>query len=287
MLHPRLQTAECALEELLQAAENGRFEVVKSLVDDRVVGINSTHWTRRRLQPRIAEVWQDYSVQAECSALLCASSAGHADVLRLLSSRGATADARTRQGMSALMLASFAAHSDVVEVLLRKMSASSVDYVSEYGFTALHLACASPHEDHSKSAAVVEALLHARCNPHTMDGKRRTPLHYAAARHNKEACAHLIAARAWLQEKDEDCNTPMDLALGRAERISNGMGIAPPSVLLVLRELRWLPSVRLLWIGHLRGFSSASSSDACPLSSLSRDLVLLICKAVIRTHIPN
>lgn len=290
-----VKTLECTVHELLQAATDGDDAAVQELLDGRAVGPGSQQWTPRALAPNMRNFWPSWTAQAECQALHCAAAAGRAEVCRLLLAANATPAACTRHGVTGPMLAAFGAHTDCVRLMLhhaegRQPGANELaNCASRDGFTALHLACCAA--DHVEAAAVVALLLEAGADLHCKDRADRTPLHYAAANHNASACGALIRAGAWLQVADAGGTTPLSLA-----RVSDGQtrltAARPHSDPATarddtLRALCWLPSVRLLWVGHSTSPGAVDvewSDPPCLLRMLTRDVVRMLCSAVIVAH---
>jgi len=118
------------------------------------------------------------------------------------------------------------------------------------------------------SVECVQVLLAAGANPHLLCTGRLSALHIAAASHDARTCAYLIAAGCWLQQVDGAGRTALDLA--RCFKADF------PSV---ARSLCWLPSVRLLWLGHL-------STPGVGLGVLTRDALRTVCSMVTSTHTP-
>ena len=74
-------------------------------------------------------------------------------------------------------------------------------------------------------------------------------LHYAAANGHAAIAALLVAAGASVHAPALD-GTPLGIATRRFdEQRSKGDARGAPEV---VRELLWLPAVRLLWVGHLK-----------------------------------
>ena len=215
------------------------------------------------------------------------------------------------------------------------------DLFGKSGPAPLHLCCGSPavHDDRSddegvnsvaradaRGASCAALLLRYGAAPNLVDlSTYRTPLHYAAVQHRPRVCAVLIHAGVWLQALDAAGETPLSLTRGRQRSpatldcslaahqrdgsAADADGPSSEGELAVLRELLWLPAVRLLWLGHLKhgtalwgaasgdSSSGGSSSDAAdgsqpvavnasPLQLLTRDVVRLIASFVVVAHSP-
>ena len=177
-----IKTRECAVEELLSAAEAGDLETIGGILDGKMfIDVNAGQWSPRRLALDAQEHWPRWSAEAGYSALHCAAAAGHAAVCARLIERGATPHSTSRRGATPLMLACYGGHLETVECLLAHFredkapggcGAALVDAMmhgviadGDPGPSALHLACASSAEP-QRSAAVVAALLRAGAAAH-------------------------------------------------------------------------------------------------------------------------
>ena len=177
-----IKTRECAVEELLSAAEAGDLETIGGILDGKMfIDVNAGQWSPRRLALDAQEHWPRWSAEAGYSALHCAAAAGHAAVCARLIERGATPHSTSRRGATPLMLACYGGHLETVECLLAHLredkapggcGAALVDAMmhgviadGDPGPSALHLACASSAEP-QRSAAVVAALLRAGAAAH-------------------------------------------------------------------------------------------------------------------------
>jgi hypothetical protein len=262
------------IAEFLEAASAGSETALRELLYHARVNVSAVQWTPRQLCAGIAHYWPHWCAQAECSALHLAAANGHARCVELLLQRGAEAAATTRHGATPLMLAAWQGHTSVLECLLERTGGRGVDaacsapsHGHRSGPTALMLAAASV-AGRDASAACVQVLLAAGANPHLLCTGRLGALHVAAASHHAEACAHLVAAGCWLQQPDAAGRTPLDLARWFQADLPT-----------VARSLCWLPSVRLLWLGHL-------STPGMGLGLLTRDAMRAVCAAITATHTP-
>ena len=335
-------TPECAAAHLFECVEAGDCAQVASLIAQRVVAVDVRQWTPRRISPGIDKFWPRGSAEQDCQAVHCAAAAGKLDALRVLLDLGASAEARTRGGMTPLHLAALGAHPHVVAALCalpppgdaRRAYVEAPMGASADGPTALHLCLAAKRalppaprrgcatrtttnaaRPHADRLATLDALLDAGADPNTPAPGGITPLHVAAASLDAHACARLVRAGAWVQATDEQGCTPLDKARGAAasaEAIAReyvmppedraamkAMAAAAPEV---VAALQWLPSVRLLWLGHVSGAAQpgarmhddgdgaeadeTAGAVASPLRSLTRDALRLVCAAVVAAHSP-
>lgn len=258
-----VKTLECRTHELLQAAADGDSARLAALISFEPAIVHATQWTPRRLVPSIGRHWPAYGAQPGCCAIHCAAQGGHRAAAQLLVDRGADAFARTRHDLTPLHLAAFAGSAAVVQLLLRQLEPpartrhgeeldrAASDIFGVRGPTALHFACCAASEDETGSC--IALLLGAGASVHAIDeSSGRTALHYAVAAGHVAACTQLVAAGAWLQVADRGGATPLMLA--RRRHAQGEVGAAS-----LLRELRWLPSVRLLWLGYC-----PSDGEHCP-----------------------
>lgn len=185
-----IKTRECAVEELLSAAEAGDLEMIGGILDGKMfIDVNAAQWSPRRLALDAQEHWPRWSAEAGYSALHCAAAAGHAAVCARLIERGATPHSTSRRGATPLMLACYGGHLETVECLLAHLRedkapggcGAALDAMMQgviadggLGPSALHLACASSAEP-QRSAAVVAALLRAGAAAHPAGVLRTLP----------------------------------------------------------------------------------------------------------------
>lgn len=153
---------------LMHAAQHGRVEVVRFLLDEGADVNRSVGWH---------------------TALLEASERGHVKVVQLLLEQGAEMGPGTndqgppppRFGRTALHVAAGEGHAEVLRVLLRHSTAAIDD---RYGWrlrTPLHVSCRDGGWRHE---AIVPALLAAGADPTIADEEGQTPLSLA-----REACS--------------------------------------------------------------------------------------------------
>jgi hypothetical protein len=192
-----IKTRECAIEELLSAAEAGDLETIGTILDGKMfIDVNAEQWSPRRLALDAQEHWPRWSAEAGYSALHCAAAAGHASVCARLIERGAQPHSTSRRGATPLMLACYGGHLETVECLLAYLRDDTVTPCTidapescgtaldammhgviadgARGPSALHLACACTG-DPQRSAAVVAALLCAGGAAHPAGVLRTLP----------------------------------------------------------------------------------------------------------------
>ena len=146
-----------------------------------------------------------------------AASAGRADMVRLLLSKGADAGAKTSGGVNALMMACVGGYDEAAAALIA--AKADVRASDNQGRTAL-MAAAS-----SGSRVMVDALLKAGADVAAADASGSTALTYAAAEGHAEAAAILQ------QRGARPSNMEMILAAGRCNAsvvqsfVASGMNV--------------------------------------------------------------
>jgi ankyrin repeat protein len=132
-----------------------------------------------------------------------AAANGHKAVVDLLLSKGAKASAETEGAVTPLHLAARKGYEEVAKDLLTagapinaatknraQNDSEDLQYSISAGQTPLHLAVAAGY------TGLVDGLLAKGADPNTEDGNGRTPMSYAADRHNDSVVQRLLAAHA-------------------------------------------------------------------------------------------
>jgi cytohesin len=187
---PEMQLAKTRATLLHEAAAYGRAEVIELLAS------------------RKASV--DARNSEDQTPLHVAARDGHADAVKALLKAGAVVDLKQEAiGLTALHYAAREGHADAIKALLAK--GASVNAVDKVGETALHMAA---REGHLKAA---EALIAGKANINAAGGTdKNTPLHEAVEGGEVELVKLLLAHKADPNAKNEDGETPYDLAKRRA-----------------------------------------------------------------------
>lgn len=269
-------TLDCQICALLDAAAGGDADTIDAIVAVGTLNVNSDSWSPRRIAARLQHHWEAWGAEAGVCALHCASEAGHAGAVVRLLEHGAHVDAVTRNGMTPLCLAAWGGHAEVVGTLLRAgadVARRPLDRHGGDGPSALQLACFEAEP--AAAAECVRELLAAGASASAVDARGRTALHAAAGCFQPAACRLLVAAGAFVRAADDDQRTPCS----RAPTADGGGSRLRADV---LRELRWVPAVRLLWLGH-----SARGGEHSPLRRLPRDVLQLVGDAVLASHRPE
>jgi len=155
--------------------------------------------------------------------LVMAADKGHAEAVRRLLVAAADPDCRYGAGKTPIMGAAALAHTSVVEALIEGQA--DVNCKTDDGHFALlyaverhlkdGLACPISGATAQKPDAesTVLALLKAAANPNLTGPQKRTPLHVACVGGSISFVEHLVAAGARLDMRDEQGQSPADVAL--------------------------------------------------------------------------
>jgi ankyrin repeat protein len=114
------------------------------------------------------------------TALHWAVRGGHAEAAALLLRNGAEASIRDERGMTPLMWVGESGRLGALQILLQKVGEQGLRERDVRGYTALHRAAVTNHEE------AVQALLLAGADPTIKDNRERTPRALAAARGHDE-----------------------------------------------------------------------------------------------------
>ena len=178
---------------LMYAAGEGRFDVVKYLIDHDA-DVSKKAWMER-------------------TALHFASERGHLKVVEALLSKGAKIDVEDEDRRTPLTLAAGRGHIDILLCLVDNCERSDVDKKDHRERTALHYA--SERGD----LKVVEALLNKGAEIDVEDKDRCTPLTLTARRGHIDILLYLIdhVARANVNKKDRRERTALHYASERGD----------------------------------------------------------------------
>ena len=278
------QTVECRTAALLDAAEKGDAQTLIKILDNTTsnnIKADAAQWTLRRLAPGIGKLWQGWSAQPGACALHLAAQNGHLPVLEALVHRNAQILQETRHGVTALHLACFGGHASAVELLLAHSANPRQrcrDLFGVPGPSPLHLVGGAANSNDSVKCALL--LLRAGASADSVDEcTGRTPLHYAVLQRCAPLCSCLLNAGAWVQMEDAGGETPLSLARREVDigpsACSHGDDAdeRKAAAAAVVCELRWLPAVRTLWLGHLRtGAVVGGHAEGKPLAELPIEL---------------
>jgi len=248
---------------LMQASVEGQTDMARLLLGSEHVGdINATDADNE-------------------TALLKAAWKGHAEIIRLLLSKGADPGIKTRSGWTPLMFAARDKCTEVVELILGSAAGGPVDAVPSDGETALFKAVAGGH------TAGIRLLLDAGADPSYATRKRITPLMQASFVGNALALEILLATgRAGdVNATDADNETALLKAAwkGHAEiiRLLLSKG-ADPSI---ATKTKWTPLMFAARDGHRNTVSVLlRSGKAGSVDAGDRKGVTALRKAVVAGH---
>ncbi len=190
-----------ALErELIQAAKSGDLARVQALIAHAEVNINATD-------------------EDTATALHCAASNGHKEVVKLLLEKGADIDTEDESNYTPLHSAAHNGYPEVVKLLLQKgvsinsrVEGNEEEDEEEEGCTALHLAAELGRIE------VVELLLQEGADVNAINDYHQTALHLAAESscEQEEIVRLLLEKGAHVNAKDiKNRNTALHLAARR------------------------------------------------------------------------
>lgn len=310
--HGRL--VECCTLELLELAAAGDLDGCDRLVYTPGAGkmtegqiAADTSYDKPYRSPlwaSLADHWSCFTgaVLGACASH-CAAAAGHVHVLAVLLEREAapTRAARIPTYANPLHFAALNGRVSCVELLLHAagpldagvVDQAVLDHFGRHGPTALALAACCA--DEPGGLACAKALLAAGADVNRPGAGGMTALHHAARCGHSSVCELLVAAGAWVAQCSDDGLAALDL--GRRLRVESPDAATAAAV---VRALRWLPPIRLLWLGHLQagpadsrarpeeedgavGDEAESQPQGPLLSRLTPDLLRIICDHLVRS----
>ncbi|XP_059471305.1 ankyrin repeat domain-containing protein 17 isoform X2 [Neocloeon triangulifer] len=145
---------------------------------------------------------EDRGIKGDCTPLMEAASAGHADIVRLLIENGADVNAQSSTGNTPLMYACAGGHLEVVEILLA--AGANVEDHNENGHTPLMEAASAGYVN------VAKVLLEngAGINTHSNEFKE-SALTLACYKGHLEMVRFLLAAGADQEHKTDEMHTAL------------------------------------------------------------------------------
>ena len=210
---------------LMYAAGEGRFDVVKYLIDHGA-DVSKKAWNKRTAlhyaseggDLKVVEILLSKGAEINandedcCTPLTLAAEWGHIDILLYLIDHGADVKKKDGRKRTALHYASERGELKVVEALL-SMDAE-IDVENEYRCTPLMLAAEKGNNDISMY------LVDHGADVNKKDGRKRTALHFASERGDLKVVEALHNEGAEIDVEDEDHCTPLMLAAGRGHNDS-------------------------------------------------------------------
>ncbi|XP_066952129.1 26S proteasome non-ATPase regulatory subunit 10-like isoform X2 [Macrobrachium rosenbergii] len=143
--------------------------------------------------------------------LLIASSAGHAQVVRLLIGRGAHLNAQNDGGHSALQYAASKDHHEIVSILI--MNGADVNIQDKYGATPLHRAASK--ENVRSMNHILQCNM---CSMNLQDSEGNTPLHLACEEERTAAVQLLIEHGAFTNIVNKAQKIPLQMSSSQSIR---------------------------------------------------------------------
>ena len=196
-------------QALLDACDNGHYQVVKLLLDEKA----------------------DSNVKKECgrTALYLASRNGHHKVVELLLKAKADPNIQSLEGGTPIYMASQNGHSQVVELLLQEKADTNVKVIAD-GKTALMAA------SHCGNNKIVELLLKEKVDPNIQKYDGWTALMLACLNNHPQVVELLLNANANPNIKEEDGWTALITASGKGH----------PQVVKLLLKAKADPNIQSL-----------------------------------------
>ena len=205
---------------LMYAAGEGRFDVVKYLIDhgadvSKKVWHERTalHYASERGYLKVVEALLSKGAEIDveggdhCTPLMLAAERGHIDISLCLIDHGADVNKKDGRKRTALYYASERGDLKVVEALLSK--GAEIDVEDKDRCTPLMLAAGRGHIDISL------CLIDHGADVNKKDHCKQTALHYASESGDLKVVEALLSKGAEIDVEDKDCCTPLLLAAGR------------------------------------------------------------------------
>ncbi|KAM7534577.1 hypothetical protein Aperf_G00000104747 [Anoplocephala perfoliata] len=174
---------------LIAACRNGKFDVVKYLVDECNADVEL-----------VGTVHFDGEAVEGVTPLWCASAANFLNIVRFLVKRGANVNATTATNSTALRAACFDGHEEVVRFLVEQ--GANVETPNRHEHTCLMIACFRGHEN------IVRFLLTQGARVNRRSAKGNTALHDCAESGNLRSLVLLLNYGA-IMRADEFGQTPI------------------------------------------------------------------------------
>lgn len=191
-----LESIKDLKKELTTAAQEGNSETIERLL--------------KPISPLSTLACRRYAI---AESLSVAAKRGHFEVVKVLLTAGANANARNTKGRAALHEAAKKGHLDVLALLLE--AGAFVDFPAKSGVTPLYLASKNNHQ-----AVVVELLkFGAKVNRKIHREQAETALHLAARMNNRELAEKLLLYGADTQIKNANKQTVLEIAQPNVKKL--------------------------------------------------------------------
>ena len=213
------ETVSYGKTPLMCAASEGRFDVVKYLIDcgadvneKGYLKQTALHYASGRGDLKVVEALLskgaeiDVEDEYRCTPLMLAAGWGHIDILLYLIDHGADVNKKGYRKPTALHYASKRGDLKVVEALLDK--GAEIDVEDEYLRTPLMLAAGWGHID------ILLYLIDHGADVNKKGYRKPTALHYASKRGDLKVVEALLDKGAEIDVEDEYLRTPLMLAAG-------------------------------------------------------------------------